>query len=578
MSSEIVKVKKVDRNSNANDLFLSRDPEITFFKSVYRRYTNFACEIVNVDFDSDIDLSSFINVKIPKQADLLHSLYLEVVLPECYFEKQIEKTDRYEFINKNIGLIQKFFELNNKYFNDFVNLIKNQELYEVWKTKLLDDYKNIEIYNDYSFNQTIKAIVDLVNELYNKNYDLNTRDFNNLLLNFNVEDILKLNVEDDYENIKHKLNIILWNNKDFYKLINQLLYKLIITRDLKPSYKYAWIEKLGYSMIEYIDLYIGGLKITREYGQMMDIMTEFTESENNKKTLNSLIGNVEILTNFDENKKPSYSLMIPLQFWFCKNYNVSLPLLALKYNDISLRFKFREYKDLAYIEKSLWSNTDEEIEKRYGNDLFNNSKIQFNLLAEYVYLDKREREQIVKSKHNFIIEQIQNHREILDNDILDLENNDLNIRMLDFKHPTKGFIWFFQPMSYYNNYDRFIKCQFCRYDINNFSPINKCGISLNHNILINQDNNYYEYVEPYEHFKNSGKKGIYSYWFSLLPNEIQPTGSCDLSKIREITFNIKLNKNIFSELKDEKNYIFNCFAVNYNILQIQNGYANILFN
>ena len=101
-SNNIIRVKSNDDN----DLFLSRDPEITFFKSVYRRYTNFASEVVKVDFDSDVDLSSFINVQIPKRADLMHSIYLEVKLPECYYPKDIKDDERYKFLNDNIKLSQ----------------------------------------------------------------------------------------------------------------------------------------------------------------------------------------------------------------------------------------------------------------------------------------------------------------------------------------------------------------------------------------------------------------------------------------------------------------------------------------
>ena len=126
-SNNIIRVKSNDDN----DLFLSRDPEITFFKSVYRRYTNFASEVVKVDFDSDVDLSSFINVQIPKRADLMHSIYLEVKLPECYYPKDIKDDERYKFLNDNIKLIQDFISINNKFYNNFKNLVKDQKLFKI---------------------------------------------------------------------------------------------------------------------------------------------------------------------------------------------------------------------------------------------------------------------------------------------------------------------------------------------------------------------------------------------------------------------------------------------------------------
>ena len=45
--------------SSADNIFISSNPEITFFKSVYRRYSNFATDVINIEFDSNISYSSF---------------------------------------------------------------------------------------------------------------------------------------------------------------------------------------------------------------------------------------------------------------------------------------------------------------------------------------------------------------------------------------------------------------------------------------------------------------------------------------------------------------------------------------
>ena len=66
--------------SSADNIFISNNPEITFFKSVYRRYSNFATDVINIEFDSNISYSSFSEIVIPKRGDLLSKLYLEITL------------------------------------------------------------------------------------------------------------------------------------------------------------------------------------------------------------------------------------------------------------------------------------------------------------------------------------------------------------------------------------------------------------------------------------------------------------------------------------------------------------------
>ena len=83
-------------------------------------------------------------------------------------------------------------------------------------------------------------------------------------------------------------------------------------------------------------------------------------------------------------------------------------------------------------------------------------------------------------------------------------------------------------------------------------------------------------MQPYEHLKNTGLDGVYSYWFSLLPAEIQPTGNINFSRIKELMFTLEFDKNINIQLLD--NFIFKCFTINYNILEIENGFVNLLYN
>ena len=63
------------------DIFLTGNPQITWFKMVYRRYTNFAVESQVMFFDGDPDFGKRLSCLVPRRGDLLGPLVLEVTLP-----------------------------------------------------------------------------------------------------------------------------------------------------------------------------------------------------------------------------------------------------------------------------------------------------------------------------------------------------------------------------------------------------------------------------------------------------------------------------------------------------------------
>jgi hypothetical protein len=66
------------------DVFLSGNPQITWFKMVYRRYTNFAVESQAMYFDGDPDFGKRLSCLVPRRGDLLGPVFLEVTLPAIY--------------------------------------------------------------------------------------------------------------------------------------------------------------------------------------------------------------------------------------------------------------------------------------------------------------------------------------------------------------------------------------------------------------------------------------------------------------------------------------------------------------
>ena len=65
----------------AQDVYLTGNPQITFFKVVYRRHTNFAMEAIQQTFSGIPDFGNTVYCQISRNGDLINRAYLEVTLP-----------------------------------------------------------------------------------------------------------------------------------------------------------------------------------------------------------------------------------------------------------------------------------------------------------------------------------------------------------------------------------------------------------------------------------------------------------------------------------------------------------------
>ena len=89
---------------------------------------------------------------------------------------------------------------------------------------------------------------------------------------------------------------------------------------------------------------------------------------------------------------------------------------------------------------------------------------------------------------------------------------------------------------------------------------------------------YFNYVQPYECFKNTPSDGINCYSFSLNPLEIQPSGACNFSKLNKKTLNLIISNEFYDNLDDNDSIIINVYAVNYNVLRFNKGLSGLGFN
>jgi hypothetical protein len=107
--------------------------------------------------------------------------------------------------------------------------------------------------------------------------------------------------------------------------------------------KFAWVKRIGFAMIKKIEIEINGRVIDRHYGEWLNLWTELTGQINGNQSygVKKTIGDVPQNTDFTSQKE-EYTLYIPLQFWFCRNSGMSIPLVALQYSDVKINVEFQD--------------------------------------------------------------------------------------------------------------------------------------------------------------------------------------------------------------------------------------------
>jgi hypothetical protein len=101
----------------------------------------------------------------------------------------------------------------------------------------------------------------------------------------------------------------------------------------------AWLPQLGYRLIKSIEIEIGEQTIEKQYGEWMHIWNELTNTKNDG--MNKMIGNSGTTTLLSTNKQ-AMTVYVPLKFWFCKHIGLSLPITALKYQNVKVTVEFND--------------------------------------------------------------------------------------------------------------------------------------------------------------------------------------------------------------------------------------------
>ena len=440
-----------------------------------------------------------------------------------------------------------------------------------------------------------------------------------------------------------------------------------------------WLDYVGEQLISIVEVEIGGQRIDRQYGDWMHIWNQLTMSAEQQRGYWKMIGHTTQLTYITDpkfaavagpcassggpaqvcaprNALPETTLYIPLQFWFCKNPGLALPLIALQYHEVKINLDFRPIGECLWAVKSLAGGSDIKATNAYSQSL-----VAASLYIDYIFLDTDERRKMAQNPHEYLIEQLQ----FTGDESVGSSSNKIK---LNFNHPCKELIWVVQPDSnvdycssleagevlyktlgaqpfnYTDAIDALPNCVHAfgspeategtnafittqglfdmpgagGFDITasttgvghdwqgqpfgdtahlsgvsdagtfvlaetaldmhcwGENPVVTAKLQLNgQDRFSEREGSYFDVVQPFQHHTRAPDTGINLYSFALRPEEHQPSGSCNFSRIDNATLQLVLSSGTVGGVSTAKVRVY---ALSYNVLRVMSGMAGVAYS
>jgi len=351
----------------------------------------------------------------------------------------------------------------------------------------------------------------------------------------------------------------------------------------------ALVPYFGLKLLKTIELEIGGQRIDKHYSEWLYIWNELSLPVGKREGYKLMVGADKYNRSIILNAGNSYSVYVPLEFWFCRNVGLALPLIALQYHEVKINIEFETATNmvdtgfnLSDRATSLYDVTGIAI----TDGTFDNSKLTgtstkisldtASLWVDYIFLDTDERRRFAQLSHEYLIEQLQFTGA---DTVTGNTTNSMKAIRMNFNHPCKELVWVVKPdkatsadlvaAPYWNNFtDRNTDNQY----ILGRNPITQAKIQLNGNDrFAERKGSYFSLVQPYQHHEFTPSlfnNGINVYSFAIKPEDHQPSGTLNMSRID--TAVLSVSSSVSGTI-----YIY---TVNYNVLRILSGMGGLAYS
>jgi hypothetical protein len=469
-----------------------------------------------------------------------------------------------------------------------------------------------------------------------------------------------------------------------------------INQDDEPGANNAvyarWLDCPGEQMISMVEVEIGGQRIDRQYGDWMHIWNQLTQTSEQEDGYAKMIGNTTQLTYLTDpafadvatacgaanvpeavcaprNALPETTLYVPLQFWFCRNPGLALPLIALQYHEVKINIEIRPMDECLFAVKNVDASggTAENVK---ATGAYAKSLVAASLYVDYIFLDTDERRRMAQNPHEYLIEQLQ----FTGDESIGSSSNKIK---LNFNHPCKELVWVVQPDANVSYCDSFVQdkvlnkalgAQPFNYtdaidalpnsirayssagqlstganagntsviDVDGLfqspgansasnaaaaagsiqdgaaisglsaafpvgqvhgvsdagafvlaetalkmhcwgeNPVVTAKLQLNgQDRFSEREGSYFDLVQPFQHHTRTPDTGINCYSFALRPEEHQPSGTCNFSRIDNATLQLVVSAAAIGTANTAKVRVY---ATNYNVLRVMSGMGGLAYS
>ena len=332
------------------------------------------------------------------------------------------------------------------------------------------------------------------------------------------------------------------------------------------------------------------------------------------------------------NALPETTLYVPLMFWFCRNPGLALPLIALQYHEVKVNIDFRPIGECLFAVSELAASGSAS---KSAAAAYQNSLVAASLYVDYIFLDTDERRKMAQNPHEYLIEQVQftgdesvgsssNKIKLNFNhpckELVWVVQPDEHVNYCDSLVAGKTMYKALgaQPFNYSDAVDAlpnalsafaasatlsgaaevigadgmfeaaggagsesdaaaFVLAE-TALDMHCWgeNPVVTAKLQLNgQDRFSEREGSYFDTVQPYQHHTRAPDAGINVYSFALRPEEHQPSGSCNFSRIDNAVLQLVLSANTVSSTNTAKVRVY---AVNYNVLRVMSGMAGVAYS
>ncbi len=365
------------------------------------------------------------------------------------------------------------------------------------------------------------------------------------------------------------------------------------TVDHSNMQQFRWVCDVGHYIMNKVSIEIGGQIIDEHYSDWLEIWAQLTVPAGQKVGYREMIGHSpgtkdSSLSGLQTNSgglRPGCAdsdgniIFIPLQFWFCRNVGLALPLVALQYHEVRINIEFAQASTVIVNHNDMPSFN--------GDATMINGTLDAYLWVDYIYIDIDERRRFAEMSHEYLIEQVQ----FSGDEQVNISDIPTTKRIpLHFDHCVKELVWIGKTLNVPgmepSNHNFSEKTGMTSIDtFSGRNGIAECGcpakkarlavtrVTLDIDCVERfevRDASYFNLVETRKHSNIPDSRGIYVYSFSLFPEVYQPSGTCNFSRLDTAVLKLTLNANAVL-------CVIRIFATNYNVLRILSGMGGLAY-